>query len=169
MSTTRVMPPTTAGEIPTLLSWLEFHRSTLAAKCAGLSDEQLRQRAVSPSPLSLLGLVRHMAEVERYWFRRVFAGQDAGGAYNSDDAPEADLREVDAATSAEAFTTWQRECELARRVASEADTLDDTSAWEPNDTPISLRWILLHMTQEYARHNGHADLLRERIDGTTGW
>ncbi len=163
------MPPTTAGEIPMLLSWLEFHRSTLAAKCADLSDDQLRHRAVEPSPLSLLGLVRHMAEVERYWFRRVFAGQDVAALHNSEDAPEADFDGVDAAEPGEAFATWQRECELARKAASEAATLDDTCAWQPNGNPISLRWILLHMVQEYARHNGHADFLRERIDGSTGY
>lgn len=169
MTTTRLTPPRQASEIPMLLSWLEYHRSTLAAACADLSAEQLRRRAVPPSPLSLLGLVRHMAEVERYWFRRVFAGQDAPAAHNSQAAPTADFDEVDAADPDEAFASWQRECELARRATSEAATLDDTCAWEPNGNPISLRWILQHMIQEYARHNGHADFLRERIDGATGF
>ncbi len=149
-----------------LLAWLEFHRSTLATKCAGLADDQLRQRAVPPSGLSLLGLVRHMAEVERGWFRHVFAGEDAPPLYSSEGDPDADFNDIAEADVAEAFAHWQRECEAARHITAQAGSLDAVGARERHGEQVSMRWILLHMIEEYARHNGHADLLRECIDGT---
>ena len=134
-------------------------------KCAGLDDAQLKQRSVEPSTLSLLGLVRHMAEVERNWFRRVLNGEDAPGIFYDDANPDGDFDDVDSADVAADMATWQTEVEHAREVSKDR-SLDDTGI--RHGKPVSLRWILVHMIEEYARHNGHADLLRERIDGATG-
>jgi uncharacterized damage-inducible protein DinB len=166
MTPNRIDPPFVAGERAMLESWLEYHRATLAWKCEGLDDAQLRERAVPPSPLSLLGLVRHMADVERSWFRRVLGGEDVAGIYWTDDDPDGDFDNVDAADVQEAFATWQAECEHARRNAAAADSLDVTG--QRRGEAVTLRWILVHMIEEYARHNGHADFLRERIDGAVG-
>lgn len=149
-----------------LEAWLEYQRATLAMKCDGLSDEQLRERAVSPSTLSLLGLVRHMAEVERNWFRRVLGGEDPAPLYYSDSNEDGDFDDVDEADVAKAFAVWRSECEHAGEVAGGHSSLDDTG--QRRGAPVSLRWILVHMIEEYARHNGHADLLRQRIDGSVG-
>jgi uncharacterized damage-inducible protein DinB len=166
MTPNRIDPPYVAGERAMLESWLEYHRATLAWKCEGLDDAQLRERAVPPSPLSLLGLVRHMADVERNWFRRVLGGEDVPGIYWTDDDPDGDFNDVDTAEVQEAFATWRSECEHARRNAAAADSLDVTG--QRRGEAVTLRWILVHMVEEYARHNGHADFLRERIDGAVG-
>jgi uncharacterized damage-inducible protein DinB len=149
-----------------LEAWLDYHRATLAMKCDGLSDEQLRTRSVPPSSLSLLGLVRHMADVERSWFRRVLAGQEAPPLFYSPDDPDGDLDNTDGADVVEAFKAWQAECDEARRIVAATPVLEATG--ERQGEAVSLRWILVHMIEEYARHNGHADLLRERIDGVVG-
>jgi uncharacterized damage-inducible protein DinB len=162
---TRVPPPLTGDEPTVLNNWLEWHRGTLAVKCAGLSDEQLRLRSAPPSTLSLLGLVRHMAHVERTWFRRVLNGEDLPKLWDKDRDNDADFKEVDTASVEEAFATWQAEIERARAISA-AKPLD--AVGERNGQDCSHRWILIHMIEEYARHNGHADLLRERIDGATG-
>ena len=162
----RTEPAFVADERAMLDAWLDYHRATLATKCDGLTAEQLRERAVPPSTLSLLGLVRHMAEVERGWFRRKFRNEEAPPRYYSDDDRDGDFDNVDSADPAEAFAYWQEECEYARQVVAEAPSLDAISAGKGDD--ISLRWIVTHMIEEYARHNGHADFLRERIDGTIG-
>ncbi len=150
-----------------LNAFLEWHRATLAHKCRGLTDEQLRAESVPPSKLSLLGLVRHMAEVERTWFRRVLDGEDVPLIYS----PAGDFQaayDAKAADGDETFAIWRAECARAREAERRAPSLS-TSALQPKwGEFVSLRWILLHMLEEYARHNGHADLLRERIDGTTG-
>jgi uncharacterized damage-inducible protein DinB len=165
----RVDPPFLAEEREMLETWLEYHRATLAMKCEGLDDEQLRRRSVEPSTMSLLGLVRHMAEVERNWFRRVLGADlrdtDAGPIFYDDANPDGDFDDVDGADVASDMATWNAEIERAREIAA-AHTLDDTGI--RHGEPVSLRWILVHMIEEYARHNGHADLLRERIDGATG-
>lgn len=163
--TDRVDPPYQAEERAMLDSWLEYQRDTLAWKCDGLTDEQLRERSVPPSSMSLIGLVRHMAEVERNWFRRVLSGEDAPGLYYSDDDPDGDFDNVATATRDEAFAAWQAECDNARTVAAHME-LTDVGARRGEE--VSLRWVLVHMIEEYARHNGHADLIRERIDGATG-
>jgi uncharacterized damage-inducible protein DinB len=146
-------------------SWLDFQRATLAMKCDGLTAEQLRERAVPPSPLSLLGLMRHMADVERGWFRRTLAGEEAGPIYYSKDDQDGDFNNVDDADPDEAMATWQAECARARELVAATPSLDFTVQHRDE---ISLRWIMVHMIEEYARHNGHADFLRERIDGTVG-
>lgn len=159
--------PYIAGERQMLEAWLEFHRQTLLAKCAGLTASQLRQRAASPSNLSLLGLVRHMAEVERGWFRRRVAGEEVGFLYSSEADPDGEFNDVDTADAEQDFATFLREIELTRHVAEGRD-LDETFFHSRRNAVLSVRWVFVHMIEEYARHNGHADLLRERIDGATG-
>jgi hypothetical protein len=158
--------PFVAGEQATLDGWLDWHRATLLSKCAGLSGEQLAQLAVPPSTLSLLGLVRHMTEVERSWFRRRVAADPAGYLYTSDERPEADFDDGTAAGAEADFAAFAREVELARGAAA-GHSLDDTFS-HPHRGEISVRWAYTHMIEEYARHNGHADLLRQCIDGATG-
>lgn len=165
----RVEPATTADERAMLDGWLDYHRSTLTWKCQGLSDEQLRSTPLLPSELSLLGLVRHMAEVERYWFREIMLGEELGELYCTDDDPDGDFHFTDKATGAQAEEVWRTEVELARQAAA-GRSLDLTSKAESHrrGEVFSLRWVYTHMIEEYARHNGHADLLREHLDGATG-
>jgi len=164
---TRQNTPYVAGERQMLEAWLDFHRQTLLAKCSGLTAGQLRQRAAPPSTLSLLGLVRHMAEVERGWFRRSVAGEDAGFLYSSEADPDGEFDHVDTADAEQDFATYLREIDLARQAAAGRE-LDETFFHPRRRARLSVRWVYVHMLEEYARHNGHADLLRERIDGATG-
>jgi len=161
------VPRAGAGEREMLRAYLDFHRDTLADKCAGLSDDELRTRSVPPSGLSLLGLVRHMAEVERAWFRRVIDGQDVPLVWGEGWDFQAAYDTRDAAAE-EAFAAWQAEVEIARDIEAAAPSLDVTGIDRRYGTEFSLRRVMLHVLQEYARHNGHADLIRERIDGVTG-
>src|SRR5437660_7746382 len=125
MTVERTYPPYIAeSERAVLESWLEFHRATLALKCDGLDDSQLRERAVPPSTLSLLGLVRHMADVERSWFRRTLAGEDAPPIHYSDEDPDGDFDNIDTADVSDAFATWHRECDAARKNLAAAESLD---------------------------------------------
>ncbi|MEU4269607.1 DinB family protein [Streptomyces sp. NPDC026092] len=164
----RTEPSTLAGEREMLEGWLDYHRQTLALKCLGLDETQLRTASAPPSNLTLLGLVRHMADVERGWFRRVMAGERAERIYGTVEDRDRAFRVTDADTWEETHATWQREIEGARAVAA-AHGLDDVGAGKhPSGEVFNLRWIYVHMIEEYARHNGHADLLRERIDGATG-
>jgi len=151
-----------------LEAWLDFHRQTLLSKCTGLTAEQLRQRAVPPSSLSLLGLIRHMAEVERGWFRRRVTSEDVGYLFSSEADPDGEFDHVDEADAEQDFAVYLREVELARKAAAGRD-LDQTFYHSHRKTVMNLRWVYIHMIEEYARHNGHADLLRERIDGATGY
>jgi uncharacterized damage-inducible protein DinB len=171
MATDRARPAQNAGEREMLTGWLEHHRGILIWKCADLTAEQLRQRAVPPSTLSLLGLVRHMADVERGWFQVVFLGEDLPDLYDRSAGEDPDFDDVDQADPAEAFNAFERECAVSRQVVAQAASLDVLSerTAERTGLPWSLRWIVTHMIEEYARHNGHADLLRERVDGTTGY
>ncbi|MCK8677172.1 DinB family protein [Streptomyces lichenis] len=164
----RVGPPLTGGERETLRAYLDYHRATLAMKCAGLGDEELRRRTMPPSTLSLLGLVRHMAEVERAWFRRTMAGEAELPLVWS---PEGDYQRAydpEGSTGPEAFTAWQAEVAESRRIEDAAPSLDVTGENKRYGCEVSLRWVMLHMIHEYARHNGHADLLREGVDGAVG-
>jgi uncharacterized damage-inducible protein DinB len=161
-------PPFTGDEVALLRAWLAFERETLAWKCEGLDDAQLRTRAVDPSTLSLLGLVRHVTDAERYWFQRVLLGREVEQRYWTDNDPEADFSGVDETTWDQALTAWRDEM-LASDAAIEADPEGDRiGVGRRGGAEVSLRWMLVHLVQEYARHNGHADLLRERIDGATG-
>jgi uncharacterized damage-inducible protein DinB len=136
-------------------------------KCAGLSADQLRLRTVEPSHMSLLGLVRHMTEVERSWFRRRVSSEEVDYVYCSDADMEADFDGVDTAEPEVDFAAYQAELDAVRS-AADAKSLDDTFFHPRLTTDISVRWVYVHMIEEYARHNGHADLIRERIDGATG-
>ncbi|MFJ6383196.1 DinB family protein [Kitasatospora sp. NPDC092039] len=162
----RTQTPRTADERATLAGFLDYQRDTLAMKCAGLTTEQLRTRVLEPSGLSLLGLVRHLAEVERGWFRNVLNGEDVRGFWGR--RPDGSFAEfdVESADPDEAFAIWRRECDHARELVAAAESLDVLG--HHGEEVFSLRWILTHMIEEYARHNGHADLLREHLDGTTG-
>lgn len=160
-----VNPPKVADERTMLDAWLDRHRETLLWKCEGLSAEQLRQRSAPPSSLSLLGLVRHMAEVERGWFAG-FAGADATPIYETETDEDAAFNDVDTADVEADLATFRIEVAAARRHV-EGRSLDDVSLMHGRE--FGLRWILVHMVEEYARHNGHADLLRERIDGAVGY
>ena len=162
----RFEPSLTGSERETLLGFLDWLRATLQWKCDGLSDEQLRRQSSPPSTLSLLGLVRHLAEVERSWFRRVLTGEEVGLVYSDSmdyqaayDAADADVEQ--------AWRNWHAEVERARAIVADHD-LEATGVHPRNGQTFSMRWILVHMIEEYARHNGHADFLREAIDGATG-
>ncbi|MFE1077652.1 DinB family protein [Nocardiopsis alba] len=163
----RVDPPLIADERTMLTTWLDWHRRTLELKCRGLSDARLRERSVPPSPMSLLGLVRHMASVEHAWFRWVLEGSDAPNPIKGPENLEADFQDVDTASVEEAFALWHTEIDHARELSASLP-LDAIGAGRRHGEEYSHRWILVHMIEEYARHNGHADLLRERIDGVTG-
>lgn len=165
----RAEPDRLTGEREALEQWLDFHRATLLWKCAGLTAEQLKARPVPPSRLSLLGLVRHMVEVERWWFRRHAGGERIGEHYCSPDNPDADFDDVDGADPAADLETYRRECDAARAAVAGKD-LDEVvpSQGDHPERTRNIRWIYLHMIEEYARHNGHADLVRECVDGATG-
>ncbi|GII54959.1 hypothetical protein Pth03_33480 [Planotetraspora thailandica] len=153
------------GERATLVGYLRDQRLTLEMKCAGLDADALARRSVEPSNLSLLGLVRHMAGVEQYWFRKRLAGQDVPRHYRTEDDPDADFNGAvpDPNVVAEAWDTWRAEVAFAERFVDEAPDLDLAGK-----EGAVLREVLVHMIEEYARHNGHADFLRERIDGRVG-
>jgi hypothetical protein len=161
----RADPAQVAGERESLDAWVDYHRATLLVKCAGLEPEQLAHRSCPPSSLSLLGLVRHMTEVEE-WFHD-FDGEPHGEWYSTEEDPDACFNAVDPSRSQEDLAAYSASSERAR-AAVEGRALDEISPDPDADRPVSLRWIYLHMIEEYARHNGHADLLRERIDGMTG-
>jgi uncharacterized damage-inducible protein DinB len=150
-----------------LEAWLEFHRTTLLLKCEGLDDASRKRRPVPTSKLSLHGLVRHMAEVERNWFRRVLLrDSDAPFIWSDPGVEDSELVPLDDADWDADFVSWQAECDASRKAAA-AHELDDTG--QRHGKPCSMRWIYVHMIEEYARHNGHADLIRELADGRVGW
>jgi uncharacterized damage-inducible protein DinB len=156
-------------ERATLVEFLRAQRLTLEIKCGNLDAEQLARRSVEPSTMSLLGLVRHMAEVERSWFRRRFAGNhDLPKRYQTEADPDGDFNGAvaDPTVVDEAWAAWRAECAFADEF-TRAHDLDFVGQTGHGDQ-ISLRELLVHMVEEYARHNGHADLLRERIDGRLG-
>jgi hypothetical protein len=160
----RTQPPTAAAERDTLTGFLAYQRETLAWKCSGLTGAQLRERAVPPSELSLIGLVRHMARVERSWFSYVLNGEkDPPPVWETGDTA---TFAVDHADPGEALAVWRAECERSVEIVAAAPSLDVAGSYDGET--FSLRYILAHMIEEYARHNGHADLLRERLDGATG-
>ena len=164
----RVDVPFTAPERLQLETWLELHRATLLFKCGGLDGDQLKVRSVPPSVLSLLGLVRHMADVERNWFRQVLAGQLAESLYCTDEYPDGDFDLTETASAAEDLAAYRAELDASRSLARRWPDLDALGLGKRHGQDVSLRWIYLHMIEEYARHNGHADLLRECLDGTVG-
>jgi hypothetical protein len=156
-------PPLTGDEHSTFEAFLDYHRATLLMKCEGLNARQLKLRSVPPSTLSLLGLIRHMTEVERSWFRRRLGGE-AGIArvYGTDLREDADFDDTEDADPAATFEAYSQEVALCRAAASGVSPETVVAG------QFSVRWIYAHMLEEYARHNGHADLLRQAIDGATG-
>jgi uncharacterized damage-inducible protein DinB len=155
--------PLTGPERPMLQAVLDWHRATLLWKCAGLTGEQLAERAVPPSGLTLLGLIRHLTYVERAWFRIRFAGEQVDDPFGDD--PEAEFTELDPARAAADYARLTEEFRLVDAAVANA-SLDEE--FTHRGEQMSLRLIYLHMIEEYARHLGHADLLRERIDGQVG-
>jgi uncharacterized damage-inducible protein DinB len=162
----RQEPPYVLGERDMLEAWLEFHRTTLVLKCEGIDDAARKRRPVPTSLLSLHGLIRHMAEVERNWFHRVLLEEPETPFIWSDAViDDADLIVDDADWPAD-LAAFESQCDVSRENAA-ANDLDDTGL--RRGEAVSLRWIYTHMIEEYARHNGHADLLRELVDGAVGW
>jgi hypothetical protein len=164
---TRTPTDPLGDERTALTGFLDYHRKTFELKCSGLTPQQMSERAVPPSSMSLHGLVRHLAGVERWWFRQNFAGEDVPILFYSDDDPGQDFDDLEGNVH-DVFALWRDECERARQIVA-SSSLDDLAAHEGRRGPLKLRWVLLNMITEYARHNGHADLLRERIDGATGF
>ncbi len=161
------------GERATLVRYLRDRRLTLKLKCADLDATAMACRSVPPSNLSLLGLVRHLAGVEQHWFRQVLAGQDVPRHYRTADEPNGDFNGAapDPGVVAEAWQTWRAEVTFAEQFVAEAPDLGSTGRYDhgPADHgSVSLRSVMVHMIEEYARHLGHADFLRERIDGRVG-
>ena len=169
----RVDPPGDADERTMLTSFLDYLRASLVLKADGLTDDQARTATVEPSDLSIMGLIRHLSEVERNWFRRWFAAEDAPPLYYGDHDEDGDLHPLPDDTLADAIAAYDAEIARAREITAAAASLDVLSAHtssSPNWAGFhpNLRWILVHMIEETARHCGHADLVRERIDGVTG-
>jgi hypothetical protein len=162
----REEPSFLLGERPMLEAWLEFHRTTLLLKCEGIGDVQRKSQPVATSMLSLQGLVRHMAEVERNWFCRVLCGRNAVWLWGDPMIEDTEFAALDSADWDADLEVWLTEC-AASREAARTRHLDDVG--NRDGKPCSLRWIYVHMIEEYARHNGHADLLRELVDGSVGY
>ena len=166
--------PPLVDERTTLVEALRCARLTLEMKCSGLDAEAMARRSVEPSTMSLLGLVRHLAEMERHSFRVVMAGQDAPRLFCSDTDRDGDFDGAvpDAQVVAQAWDAWRAEVDFAEHFVADAPSLDitgkDRRGIGQGQGPISLREVLVEMIHEYARHLGHADLLRERIDGRIG-
>jgi uncharacterized damage-inducible protein DinB len=165
-SVTRSDESFTSAEREVLESFLDWYRATLLGKCTGLTAEALAEQAVPPSKLSLIGLLRHMTNVERGWFRRRVDGENVPRAHDGA-SPDPAFDGAAAATAEVDYGTYLAELPLARAAAARHG-LDDTFLHERDQIWISLRWVYVHMIEEYARHCGHADLIRERIDGVTG-
>jgi hypothetical protein len=162
----RVEEPKLGDERTILEGWLEWHRQTLLAKCAGLTAEQLKTASASPSNLTLLGLVRHMTEVEHWWFTVRPHDRAPDSIYCSDESPDGDFDDIADADAEADWARFVRECQASRESVA-ALSLEHTFI-HPRHGETSMRWVFVHMIEEYARHNGHADLIRERIDGATG-
>lgn len=165
---TRTGPPFMAGERESLEAWLEFYRETLPLKLGGLTAEQLCRAAVPPSTMTLVGIVRHLTDVERYWFSNVVAGSDEQARYKSQD-PDADFTEYSVETALADVAAYPEELVRVRAHAAGVGSLDAALPGLRRGQELNLRWVYTHMIEEYARHLGHADLLRECLDGRTGY
>jgi uncharacterized damage-inducible protein DinB len=164
----RIEPNRTAAERAMLDQWLDYHRATLLMKCAALSDEQLRSASCPPSNLTLLGLIRHLTDVERGWFLRGVGKQtlqQVPPLYYSDEDEEGDIENLDSASTQDVVDTYNQTISDVRAALADV-TLDQT--FNDDGEPCSVRYVYMHMIEEYACHNGHADLIREAIDGSTG-
>jgi hypothetical protein len=168
---TRIDPPDAGDERATLIGYLDYHRATLLMKCDGLTGAQLALRSMPPSELSLIGLVRHLALVEQAWFQERLARQPVQPYYMTDDDPDGDFHGPDAdpqAVADEGFATWRAQVARSDEILAGVADLGQVFHHERDGVYLSVRWLLVHMIEEYARHNGHADLLRQAIDGATG-
>ncbi|TCO46381.1 uncharacterized protein DUF664 [Kribbella antiqua] len=163
----RTDPATAAGERELLQGFLDYHRGTLLWKVSGLTGEQLVQRSVEPSSMSLIGLVRHLTEVERYWYQVCLAQRPVQPTYWTDEHPDGDFDLVDPARAEQDLEDYRAIVHLSDEIVAGYD-LDHTFTRPAREGDYSVRYLLIHLIEEYARHNGHADLLRERIDGLTG-
>jgi hypothetical protein len=163
----RTDPPYVNNERDSLQSWLDYHRQTLLWKCQDLTGEQLCQAPVATSTLTLLGLARHMAEVERWWFRRNFAAEPISDLFCTEEFPDGDFDLLVPANAEADFAAIRAEW-AAADAAVAGRSLDETYHSQRRGIDIDLRWVYVHVLEEYARHNGHADIIRELIDGTTG-
>jgi hypothetical protein len=161
-----VVIPRHGDERSMLNAYLDHYRETVELKYQGVVASRLSERSAPPSTMSLHGLIRHLAGVERWWFAIHFAGLELPILYYSDDDPDQDFDSLDG-DPFEALTVWRLECDRSRRIVDGASSLDDVAAVERNGT-FTLRWLMLRMIAEYAQHAGHADLLREGIDGAVG-
>jgi Protein of unknown function (DUF664) len=161
-------PPFMAGDRESLETWLEFYRSTLPMKVGGLTPQQLCEPAVPPSTLTLLGIVRHLTKVERYWFGNVVAGIDQPRLYCESD-PGGDFAGIQPDQALGDLERHLVEVTAARDQAAAITDLDAALPGKRDGQNLNLRWVYVHMIEEYARHLGHADLLRERVDGVTGY
>lgn len=168
----RVSPAPDAGELESLTSFLDFQRATIVRKVEGLDDAAAGRRAVPPSTLTLAGLVKHLSLVEESWFVRVFEGGELGEPWASapfDTEPDWDFDSAADDSVADLISLYERACATSRDVVARAGSLDQMSVRQSRrHGAVSLRWIMLHMIDETARHAGHADLLREATDGETG-
>ena len=162
----RTVPPYVADERTSLEAWLQFHRETLLWKCSGLTHDQLATRAVPPSGMSLLGLVPHMTDVARWWFRTNLRGEHVEGPFGPRANLSGDFDDLDSLPAEEVWAAYGAECAAADAAADGLPL--ETTFTHHHDGAIDLRWLYGHMIEEYARHIGHADLLREVVDGTTG-
>ena len=160
----RVDPPPAAPERELLAAFLDFHRQTLLWKLSGLDEEAVRRHLV-PSQTTLLGMVKHLAYVERWWFQRVFAGREVAFPWSERD-PDADWRVEPGESTAEIVALYEAETAISRRIVAKAESLDEVARLPGREQ--SLRWIVVHMIEETARHVGHADILRELVDSATG-
>jgi hypothetical protein len=160
--------PNSGPERLQLDAWLDFYRATILMKCDGLSDEQLKQRPIATSTLSLLGLVRHLTFVEQVWFETTFAGRDVTEYYKTAEDRDLDFTDLDSDSIEDVFARFDRACALSRELALGHD-LDEMGARRRGEREVDLRWMYVHCIEEYARHLGHADILRELIDGATGY
>ena len=149
--------------------WLDLYRETLLLKVAGLDAEQLARRSVPPSSLSLLGVLRHLTEVEAYWLREVLLDEDVPDLHCTQASPDGDIEDATAATAAADLAAYRAEVVRTRAAAAAWTDLDGPVAGQRRGRPVNLRWILVHLVEEYARHLGHVDLLREAVDGRTGY
>jgi uncharacterized damage-inducible protein DinB len=160
-------PRLSGTEAEVTWSVLEYCRSVLLLKCQGLDDEQLKRRAVAPSNLTLLGLLRHLTKVEHYWFQRCFLALPDGPIYSTAEHVDADFEDLDATPVLEVVARYLATCSASRAVVATHD-LGDVAALPREGQVVNLRYIGVHMVDEYSRHLGHADLLREAIDGSVG-
>jgi hypothetical protein len=168
----RTEVPLNGDERGMLNAFLNAQRDTLEWKCSGLTLEQLKQAASPPSPLTLLGLLRHLTEVEYFWFEYILLDNASNlGMYSGQGNPVEGIRswtDLESRPADEVMRNWKEACDASRRNAASLPDLDAAAAHLWDNEPVTLRWISVHMLREYARHTGHADLLRERIDGATG-